>query len=47
MTQETQTGSLYQSRRLGWGGIFQREGIYVSLWLIHVEFDRKQQNSVK
>ena len=29
------------------GGRFKREGIYVYLWLIHVEFDRKQQNSVK
>ena len=47
MTQETQTGSLYQSRRLGWGGRFKREEIYVYLWLIHVEFDRKQQNSIK
>ena len=30
-------------------GRFKREGIYVYLWLIHVEvrFDRKQQNSVK
>ena len=29
------------------GGRFKREGIYVYLWLIHVRFDRKQQNSVK
>ena len=29
------------------GGRFKREGIYVYLWLIHVGFDRKQQNSVK
>ena len=29
------------------GGSFKREGIYVYLWLIHAEFDRKQQNSVK
>ena len=43
MTQESQTGSLYQSRRLGWGGRFKREEIYVHLWLIHVEFDRKQK----
>ena len=27
-------------------GSFKREGIYVYLWLIHVEVDRKQQNSV-
>ena len=26
---------------------FKREGIYVYLWLIHVRFDGKQQNSVK
>ena len=32
-----QTGALYQSRRVGWGGRFKREGIYVYLWLIHVE----------
>ena len=41
MAQETQTGALYQPRqsRMGrdmWGG-FKREGIYVYLWLIHVE----------
>jgi len=29
------------------GGRFKREGIYVYLWLIHVRFDGKQQNSVK
>ena len=29
------------------GGRFKRKGIYVYLWLIHVEFDRKQQSSVK
>ena len=29
------------------GGRFKREGIYVYLWLIHVEVDRKQQKSVK
>ena len=27
------------------GGRFKREGTY--LWLIHVDVDRKQQNSVK
>ena len=38
---------------VGWDGEVdgrevQREGIYVYLWLIHVRFDRKQQqNSVK
>ena len=29
------------------GGRFKREGIYVYLRMIHVEFDRKQQSSVK
>ena len=29
--------ALYQPRGLGWGGRFKREGIYVYLWLIHVE----------
>ena len=28
-------------------GRFKKERIYVYLWLIHVRFDRKQQNSVK
>ena len=29
--------ALYQPRGLGWGGRFKREGIYVYLWLSHVE----------
>ena len=37
MAQETQTGALYQPRGEGWGVKFKREGIYVYLWLIHVE----------
>ena len=44
MAQETQTGALFQSRGVGWGGMgwdmggrFKREGIYVYLWLTHVE----------
>ena len=41
MAQETQTGALYQPRGVGWGGKMggrvNREGIYVYLWLIHVE----------
>ena len=52
MAQETQTEALYQSRRVGWGGrwegggrevgeSFKREGIYVYLWLIHVEVEQK------
>ena len=45
MSQETQTGALYQPRGVGWGG--RREGgskvkgIYVYLWLIHVEVRQK------
>ena len=31
------TSALYQLKGVGWGGRFQREGIYVYLWLIHVE----------
>ena len=45
MAQETQTGALYQPRGMGWGGKweggFKREGIYVYLWLIHVEVLQK------
>ena len=41
MAQETQTGTLYQLRGGGlgreMGGRFKKEGIYVYLWLIHVE----------
>ena len=40
MAQETQTGALYQPRGgMGreMGGSFKREGLYVYLWLIHVE----------
>ena len=41
MAQETQTGALDQPRGGGvgkeMGGRFKREGIYVYLWLIHVE----------
>ena len=29
------------------GGKFKREGTYVYLWLILLDFDRKQQKSVK
>ena len=38
--QETQTGALHQLRGMGWGGMggrLKREGVYVHLWLIHVE----------
>jgi len=44
MAQETQTEALYQSRGVNGEGdgrdvgeSFKREGIYVYLWLIHVE----------
>ena len=39
MAQETQTGALYQPRGVGWGGRWDevQEGMYVYLWLIHVE----------
>ena len=35
MVQVTHTGALYEPRGVGWGG--REEGIYVYLWLIHVE----------
>ena len=41
MSQLTQTGALYKPRGVGWGGRFKREGIYVCLWLIHVEVRQK------
>ena len=34
---ETQKGELYQPRGVGLGGRYKREGVYVYLWLIHVE----------
>ena len=40
MAKETQTGILYQPRGVGWGGRWmevQKGGIYVYLWLIHVD----------
>ena len=41
MSQETQTGALYKPRGVEMGremgGSFKRQGIYVYLWLIHVE----------
>ena len=45
VSQETQTGALYQPRRVErgeiMGGSFKREGLYVYLWLIHVEVWQK------
>ena len=41
MSKETQTGALYQPRSMGWEGswegVSKGEGVYVYLWLIHVE----------
>ena len=50
MAQETQTGALYQLRRLGWegrweGGSKGRE--YVYLRMIHVEVGQKTTNICK
>ena len=51
MSQETQTGPLYQPRGVGWGGRWEGDSkgegyMYTYGWFILV-FDRKQQNSVK
>ena len=51
MAQETQTGALYQSRGVGWGGRWEggskvRGYMYTSGWFM-LTFDRKQQNSIK
>ena len=51
MAQETQTGALYQSTRVGAGGRWEggskgRGCMYTYGWFI-MRFDRKQQNSVK
>ena len=51
MAQETQTGTLYQPRGVGWGGRWEggskgRAYMYTYGWLL-LMFDRKQQNSVK
>ena len=40
MAQETQTGTLYQPRVVGWGGRWEGGsgwGTHVHLWLIHVD----------
>ena len=41
MAQNTQTGALYQSRKLEDGREVQKGGDYVYLWLIHVEIEQK------
>ena len=50
MAQETQTGALYQPRRVGWGGrweVSKGRGHMYTYGLFMLRFDRKQQNSVK
>ena len=50
MSQETQTGALYQPRMVGWGemegGSKGRRYTYTSDWFM-LRFGRKQQSSVK
>ena len=51
MSQETQTGALYQPRGVGWGGRWEGDSkgrgyMYTYVWFM-LRFDRKQQNSVK
>ena len=51
MAQETQTGALYQTRMVGWGGSWEgvskgRGYMYTYGWFM-LRYDRKQQNSVK
>ena len=51
MTQETQTGPLYQSGEVGRGGIWEggskeKQYMYTYDWFM-LRFDKKQQNSVK
>ena len=51
MSQETQTGALYQPRGVGWGGRWKRSSkgrgyIYIHGWFM-LGFDRKPQNSIK
>ena len=50
MAQETQTGSLYQPRMVGWGGKWEgvskgRGYMYTYDWFM-LRFDVKQKNSV-
>ena len=51
MTQGTQTGVLWQSRRVEWGGRWEgspgRRGHGCTYGWFLLVFDRKQQNSVK
>ena len=50
MSQETQTGALYQPRGMGWGGrweVSKGRGHMYTYGLFMLRFDRKQQNSIK
>ena len=51
MSQETQTGALYQPRRVGWVGRWEGsskgKGYMCTYSWFMLKFDRKQQNSVK
>jgi len=47
MSQETQTGALYQTRGVGWEGCSKRRGYMYTYGWFMLRFDRKQQNSVK
>ena len=51
MSQETQAGTLYQPREVGWGGMWEggskgRGYMYAYGWFM-LKFGRKQQNSIK
>ena len=51
VAQKTQTGALYQTRGVGWGGRWEggsrgRGYMHTYGWFM-LKFDRKQQNSVK
>ena len=50
-TQGTQTGAMWQSRSVGWGGRWEggsrgKGYMYTYGWFV-LRFERKQQNSVK
>ena len=47
MAQEAPTRALYQPRGVGWERGSKREGIYVYLWLIHVEVSQKKTKFCK
>ena len=46
MMQGAQTCALGQPRGVGWGARFKREGTYVYLWLINVDYGRNHHNTV-